>query len=110
MHASVDDLQFESCLPCFIYWHLASAGKPSDFYFFLCEIIHLRATDIAQYDAFWHEAPALRPITNRTKMIIAGTAFSSPPDCLLAWNEKQKNKMISQAAEESNATEAQAEV
>jgi hypothetical protein len=79
-------------------------------YLFLSEIIYLRATDIAQYDAFWHEAPALRPITNRTKMIIAGTSFSSPPDCLLAWNEQQKKKMISQAAEGSNATEAEAEV
>jgi hypothetical protein len=62
MHASVDGMQFESCLPRFIYWRLVSAGKPSDFHLFLREIIYLRATDIAQYEAFWHEAPALRPV------------------------------------------------
>jgi hypothetical protein len=43
-------------------------------------------------------------------MTIAGTTFSSPPDALLAWNEEQKLKMVSESAKESGATEAQAEV
>jgi hypothetical protein len=92
--------------------HLSHVGPNEDLLDFMCEVVHLMHCTGGETspEEFWSNAPALRPITIRTKCQIGGVYYPSPPKFLLEWNEGSPQARILKAGERAGASAAQTKV